>query len=193
MADDVDTLLMDAMLKEIELESARQAFNKVRAEKEEVNDGIRAVQQESAEIIQDLRIKMREEQERADAIVRAEKERLAEIEGRRWDAQLEAKRLEREYESLQRQIDQARRAALKTGEWKALEARWDAMTMGAPWREWAKDHQITGGKKCTYEGRIILADTMGLGKTLTSLVTIDMIQAATKDAREDNPIEFGRM
>jgi hypothetical protein len=67
------------------------------------------------------------------------------------------------------------------------------MTMGAPWREWAKDHQIGGAKKITYEGRMILGDTMGLGKTLTSLIAIDMIEAATKDASPENPVQFGSM
>lgn len=111
----------------------------------------------------------------------------------KWDQQRALRKQEQEVESLRRQLDQQRRAELAQAEWATLEKRWDQLTMGAPWREWAKDHQLDGARKITYEGRMILGDTMGLGKTLTSLIAIDMIEAATKDASPDNPIEFGSM
>lgn len=110
-----------------------------------------------------------------------------------FDLKRKLREAERMAESLQRQIDQQRRAELAQAEWATLEKRWDQLTMGAPWREWAKDHQLDGARKITYEGRMILGDTMGLGKTLTSLVALDMIEAATKDASPDNPVEFGSM
>lgn len=110
-----------------------------------------------------------------------------------WDIEREARKKKQEAESYLRQKEQAERAALAAQEWATLETRWDRLTMGAPWREWAKDHQINGAKKITYEGRLILGDTMGLGKTLTSLIAIDMIEAATREASLTNPVEFGSM
>lgn len=100
---------------------------------------------------------------------------------------------ERNIESLKRQIEQMERANLKATEWATLEKRWDLLTAGAPWREWAKDHQLDAARKITYEGSLILGDTMGLGKTLSAIIAMDMIQAATADASPDNPIEFGSM
>lgn len=120
-------------------------------------------------------------------------EEMSTLQESKFDLSRKLREAERMAESLQRQLDQARRAELAQAEWATLEKRWDQLTMGAPWREWAKDHQLEGGRKITYEGRMILGDTMGLGKTLTSLIAIDMIQAATKDASPDNPIEFGSM
>jgi SNF2 family DNA or RNA helicase len=109
-----------------------------------------------------------------------------------WDASKAAREAEALTLSLQRQLDQAKRALLQAAEWATLETRWDLMTAGAHWREWSKDHQISGAKKITYEGRLILGDTMGLGKTLTSIIALDMIEAATQDASSENPIQFGK-
>jgi SNF2 family DNA or RNA helicase len=53
----------------------------------------------------------------------------------------------------------------------------DALTASAKWREFAFDHQISGGKRLAVAKRGILADKRGLGKTLTSLVWLDMVQA----------------
>jgi len=53
----------------------------------------------------------------------------------------------------------------------------DALTASAKWREFAYEHQITGGKRLAVANRGILADKRGLGKTLTSLVWLDMVKA----------------
>lgn len=67
---------------------------------------------------------------------------------------------------------------------KALEEQFDIeskklddLTIGAKWREFAFEHQIEGAKKLAIAKRGILGDKRGLGKTLTSLVWADMIQA----------------
>jgi SNF2 family DNA or RNA helicase len=102
--------------------------------------------------------------------------------------------LEMELEAEKRRLEEERKAAEKAArqaEWeaanKALNERWDALTIGAPWREWAKDHQITGAHKLVEDRAVILADSMGLGKTLTSIITTDMVAAATKDASPETP------
>jgi SNF2 family DNA or RNA helicase len=102
--------------------------------------------------------------------------------------------IEREQRKLRIQLEEAEKAkkekekadALKA-EYSALGERWDLMTAGAPWREWAKDHQIQGAHKLVMDRNVILADTMGLGKTLTSIVTTDIAEAATKNASPDEP------
>jgi SNF2 family DNA or RNA helicase len=103
---------------------------------------------------------------------------------------------ERRAESIQRQIDQERRRieaerlqAEKDARLKEIQEKWDKETIGAPWREWAKEHQIVGARKIAQAGGIICADGMGLGKTLTSIAALDMIRTATASAREDNPFE----
>ncbi len=53
----------------------------------------------------------------------------------------------------------------------------DALTATATWREFAFDHQIEGGKRLSIASRGILGDKRGLGKTLTSLIYLDMCQS----------------
>lgn len=53
----------------------------------------------------------------------------------------------------------------------------DELTKTATWREWAFEHQIEGGKRLAIAERGILGDKRGLGKTLTSLIYLDMVQA----------------
>lgn len=55
--------------------------------------------------------------------------------------------------------------------------KFDEITVGLKWREWALPHQIEGAKFLATAERGILADKMGLGKTLTSLITADMLTA----------------
>lgn len=66
-------------------------------------------------------------------------------------------------------------------------ARFDKLTLRAPWREWAKDHQISAGHKIAQDRNVILADPMGLGKTLSSIVTVDMVERATTEATPEDP------
>lgn len=53
----------------------------------------------------------------------------------------------------------------------------DELTKTATWREWAFEHQIEGGKRLAIAERGILGDKRGLGKTLTSLIYLDMVRA----------------
>jgi SNF2 family DNA or RNA helicase len=53
----------------------------------------------------------------------------------------------------------------------------DIMTASAPWREWAFDHQIDGAKRAAVAHRAVLGDKTGLGKTLTSIIYMDMVKA----------------
>ena len=68
-----------------------------------------------------------------------------------------------------------------------LEERWDKLTIAATWREWAKDHQIEAGHTIVKERKVILADVMGLGKTLSSIIVCDILYAATKETSPEWP------
>jgi SNF2 family DNA or RNA helicase len=92
-----------------------------------------------------------------------------------------------EAESVARQAEQIKRAKKLTEDYLVLEKQWDNITIAAPWREWAKDHQIEAGQKITYFQKMILADTMGLGKTLASIIALDLIEAATREASVEWP------
>lgn len=114
-------------------------------------------------------------------------DRIREIETELWDSKIELRKLNAELESLQRKWDQAQRLKKDAENYASIEERLSKATLGAPWREWAKDHQIDGGKRIAYRGRMILADTMGLGKTLTSIVAVDLIRSMTAEADAEHP------
>lgn len=112
------------------------------------------------------------------------------IEEQTWEIRRQLNRKKQEIESVQRQIEIAKRLKIQEQSFEMLEAKWATLMAGAPWREWAKDHQISGAKRIATRRRMILADTMGLGKTLTVLIAIDLIKAATNEASEDYPVEY---
>jgi len=55
------------------------------------------------------------------------------------------------------------------------------------WSGRIMQHQWDGGSFITLQKRLILADPMGLGKTLTVISALDLIKEATKDASPSNP------
>lgn len=54
--------------------------------------------------------------------------------------------------------------------------KFDQITASLFWREWALEHQLEGAKFLATAKRGILADKMGLGKTLTALIWADMLK-----------------
>ena len=54
-------------------------------------------------------------------------------------------------------------------------SQFDNIISEMPWRDKAFPHQIDGAKRLAMAGRAILGDKMGLGKSLTSLITADML------------------
>lgn len=85
------------------------------------------------------------------------------------------------------EIEAQKRADAISMEALLLNEKWDRLTANASWREWAKDHQLSAGHFITENRNVILADVMGLGKTLSSIITADMAQAATKLTNERFP------
>lgn len=189
--DSIEDIQLEYALAEAALASARLKHDTIKGERNSIKEKVTNIRKEFADKIYELQKMIQTLNEERDANTADLEKKYNELYESVWDAQREQNKAQRELDALQLRLDQAKRVELKKNEFLMLEDRWDKMTMGAPWREWAKDHQISGAKKITYEGRLILGDTMGLGKTLTGLIAIDMIEAATKNASEDNPIQFG--
>lgn len=94
-----------------------------------------------------------------------------------FDIRKQQRELEREMDVQRRLLEQANANKALADEYAALSDEFDRMTAGATWREWAFDHQISGGKRAAAAKRAILGDKRGLGKSLTSLIWLDMVQA----------------
>jgi SNF2 family DNA or RNA helicase len=109
------------------------------------------------------------------------KERDDEISAQLKDATTKMRELQEKAESAERQLLQAVKVKRQSDELARLTQNWDALTIGAPWREYAMPHQDEGAKKMAYARSLVLADVMGLGKTFTAIAACDIIKAKTKD------------
>ena len=99
------------------------------------------------------------------------------IESDVWDARKKAREIERNIKIANDRLMQAIENKKKREELDKLSEELDDLTKSLPWREWAFPHQIEGAKKLAVQKRAILADTMGLGKSLTSIIYMDMVKA----------------
>ena len=94
-----------------------------------------------------------------------------------WESRKKMREVEREINKANDRLTQAIENKKQREELEKLSEELDRLTAGLPWREWAFPHQITGAKQLAVQKRAILADTMGLGKSLTSIIYMDMVQA----------------
>lgn len=122
-------------------------------------------------------IKVRDQLMEAERLVISlRKQKNALVNEKQNDA-FELRRLEKEKERALRfqRAQEERNRLLEAYNEKA--AALDELTATATWREFAFEHQITGGKRLAVAERGILGDKRGLGKTLTSLIYLDMAQS----------------
>jgi SWI/SNF-related matrix-associated actin-dependent regulator 1 of chromatin subfamily A len=94
-----------------------------------------------------------------------------------FDKRRELRLAEQKISTAERRIAQAEENKRAEEELNRLAYELEQLTKDAPWRERALDHQLIGAKRMAIAGRGILADRPGLGKTLTSLMTADMVAA----------------
>lgn len=99
----------------------------------------------------------------------------------------QAREAERAYKLALEEQNKLNLEAARLAELAVLEEKWDQLTASAPWRPNAKTYQVEGAHYLTENRKVILADTMGLGKTLTSIIACDMVEAATRHADPQNP------
>ena len=166
-----------------DLAEMRASIGELRKSMELFMESLAPLQEAKAALEGEKRKAQEEYNERMTAI----RTKGMEIDEQVFKARQQSRELSRQIESYERKYDDARRAKIAQAEFATLEKRWDILTAGAPWREWAKDHQIEAARRITLRNKMILADTMGLGKTLSSIAALDMIKAATKDATPDSP------
>ena len=112
-------------------------------------------------------------QESADEI----RKRIHVIDEETYDLRKSLRDSVRRVEALLRLFRQAIQNETAMESFKASAVEFDRITAGLHWREFAFDHQIEGGKYLAANRRVILGDKMGLGKSLTSLIACDMLQA----------------
>lgn len=101
----------------------------------------------------------------------------ADLETQVWDARLEIKRIGKEIADLEAKLRLAIDSEIRMEKFREQSMRFDEITAGLYWREWALGHQIDGARWIANGHRVILADDMGLGKTLTSLMACDMMES----------------
>lgn len=93
-----------------------------------------------------------------------------------WEAEREERAAARETKNAEQALRDAMLAEKNKKEFLDQAVKFDEITAGLSWREWALQHQIDGAKFLSIAKRGILADKMGLGKTLTSLIWADMLK-----------------
>lgn len=142
-----------------ELQKSLDILSDETSEAKQLHDKIKA---ELAEISQKYNLLSAEQN-------RLERERL--------ERERKKRDLEKELASQKRLKELALQKQSLQEQFEAKSKELDELTASAAWREFAFDHQITGGKELAIAKRGILGDKRGLGKTLTSLIWADMVKA----------------
>lgn len=93
-----------------------------------------------------------------------------------WEIEKAERAAQRETKSAEQALRDAMLAERNKKAFQDQSIKFDSVTAGFSWREFALQHQIDGAKFLSIAKRGILADKMGLGKTLTSLIWADMLE-----------------
>lgn len=103
-------------------------------------------------------------------------EALNPIDTQLFDLTRERRKIEHEVQGAEQRLRDALAFMKQQEQYKDNIAEFDKRSAGAFWREHAKDYQIDGARAiANANGCAILADKMGLGKTLTSQAALDMM------------------
>jgi len=95
-----------------------------------------------------------------------------------WESRKTLKDLDKKLQNADRQHAQAMAIANAEAEFRSVSDEWDEITADAPWRERALPHQLEGAKRVAYSRSTIVADVMGTGKTMLSIIALDLLLAA---------------
>lgn len=109
------------------------------------------------------------------AALNANKLKQREIERKRYDRRAELRQKEREKDTAESKLHEARRIRIHE-EAKAeafIQMVKDAREANHAWVEYAKPHQWEGGMTIAHYGSVILGDGTGTGKTLTAIMSMD--------------------
>lgn len=150
----------------LEITEANATLDKLQEAIQPKEDEIKAIAAEITAIREEM-------QKKIDAL--REKQGVLELEIR--EHRFDIRRQTSEVQRLERMFRQALDNERVKKEFIEQAEEFEKRVAGAPWREFALQHQIDGAKYMAAAKRCILADKMGLGKTLTAIATLDMLNA----------------
>lgn len=148
-----------------------------------------AIQQQTAEMDDEARrLESNEQAEYEAYLARIEesKRRRAAIEDLMRDSRVKVRRLQKSIEDVDRKHQQAIMVRTAEEEFQNVLKTWDEITKDTPWSDKALDHQRDGAARIAYSRSVILADVMGLGKTLEAIMALDYLAAA----QPEDTVEF---
>lgn len=143
------------------------------ANEKAIRDSLAEADNKKAELVKQMDALKAELQAKLDAI----RQDIHAIDEATYDARRELRLAVQRVDQMLRLFKQAIDNEMATERYKASAIEFDEITADLSWREFAYDHQIEGGKYLAANKRCILGDKMGLGKSLTSLIACDMMQA----------------
>lgn len=149
-----------------EYDKATKNLDQLNSENQKYEDELKSLNAELNRIRAEYALKLAEVEDRKK-----------EIETERYDLRRQIREAQREVERLRRLLDIAIAEEMRKHEFISAGLRFDEITAGLPWREFALQHQIDGAKVLANTRRGILGDGMGLGKSLTALILCDMLEA----------------
>lgn len=108
----------------------------------------------------------------------------------KWRKEAEKQKLVSKLAAIRKQEEEQARLEKALQELNALESSMDEAVMNRPWFAMVKNHQMIAARKIVMDRGVILADSPGLGKTLSVIATVDMARAMTENASPLSP-KFG--
>lgn len=94
-----------------------------------------------------------------------------------YDMRKKLRAAERVAESGERKLQQSLALQAAAQEFARMETTYSEILAGQAYFAAMKEHQRTGAMQMAYNQQVILADTMGLGKTLTAQIACDLVDA----------------
>lgn len=162
-----------------EISSADSAMSPVEAQLAELEAKNKAIYEEyrlKAEALKNESVMLRKKREEARRAKEAKMRARLELQNKL----LKIKQAEEEAARMEKALQ----------ELNALEASMDESVMSRPWFGDVKNHQMIAARKIVMDRGVILADSPGLGKTLSVIATVDMARAMTENASPLTP-KFG--
>jgi SNF2 family DNA or RNA helicase len=170
-------------------EEIKRLADTLRAMRAEV-ESITAALEPIKEVIAEVDAKKSAAYKEYLAVIAGIVEKETEYKGKRNEMNNSLRQVTKNVESVERQLQQAMRLERIAAEAEKVNKQLDDAMMLAKWFGQILKHQFEAAKKITFNQRIILADAPGLGKTLTSLATADLIKEATANASPTNPYGY---
>src|SRR4030095_3740427 len=169
--DEVEAITLDE--KKAESYKAGLALVNGREELARINEALSVYEIREAELKAEIEKVRTEMQERIDNM----RMEINTIHEESWDLRKAQKEAARNVAQLERLFRDALANELASERFQSEALKFDEITAGLYWREFAFSHQIDGGKYLAANKRVILGDKMGLGKSLTSLIACDMLRS----------------